>query len=103
MLHPALPYFPSHSLWQRQFQGTSGLFSFRLQGDVRRFCDALELFSIGVSWGGFESLALPHAVVAAAEPPTRTEIPDDLIRLSIGLEDPDDLWQDLERGFAAAG
>ncbi len=102
VLHPALPYFPSHSLWQRQFQGASGLFSFRLQGDVRRFCDALELFSIGVSWGGFESLALPHAVVAAAEPPTRTEIPDDLIRLSIGLEDPDDLWQDLERGFAAA-
>ncbi len=101
VLYPPLPFFPSHSLWKRQFEGASGLLSFRLRGDPRRFCDALTVFSLGVSWGGFESLALPHAVVVAAEPPRRTDIPDDLIRLSIGLEDPDDLWRDLERGFAA--
>lgn len=104
VLHPALPSFPSHSLWKKQFSGSSGLFAFRLRGDPRRFADALEVFHLGVSWGGFESLALPHAVIAAShtEDELRPDIPDDLIRLSIGLEDPEDLWKDLERGFAAS-
>jgi cystathionine beta-lyase len=105
VLHPALPFFPSHALWQRQFSGSSGLFSFRLRGDVRRFADALRVFHLGVSWGGFESLALPNAVVEAAYrgDPLRPDIPADLVRLSVGLEDPEDLWEDLERGLAAAG
>lgn len=101
--HPALPFFPSHALWQRQFSGSSGLFSFRIRGDARRFANAMRLFHIGVSWGGFESLILPQAVLSAAHPKDilRPDIPDDLIRVSIGLEDPEDLWQDLARGFRA--
>lgn len=104
VLHPALPFFPSHALWKRQFTGSSGLFSFRLRGDVRRFADALRLFRLGFSWGGFESLALPHALVHAAHPKSRVrpDVPDDLVRLSIGLEDPEDLWEDLHRGLEAA-
>ncbi|MBI4604076.1 MAG: PLP-dependent transferase [Planctomycetes bacterium] len=103
VLHPALPFFPGHALWKRQFSGSSGLFSFRLRGDVRRFADALGIFRLGVSWGGFESLVLPSALVAAgcAADDPRPDIPPDLIRLSVGLEDPGDLWADLERGFAA--
>jgi cystathionine beta-lyase len=105
VLHPALPFFPSHALWKAQFTGSSGLFSFRLKGDVRSFADALRVFRLGVSWGGFESLVFPNLVVAAAHPDDnpRPDIPSDLIRLSVGLEDPEELWQDLERGFAACG
>jgi cystathionine beta-lyase len=104
VLHPALPFFPTHALWQRQCSGASGLFSFRLRGDPRRFCDALGIFQLGVSWGGFESLALPSSVIAkgyAANNP-RPDVPDDLVRLSVGLEDADDLWQDLEQALAAS-
>jgi cystathionine beta-lyase len=103
VLHPALPFFPSHGLWKRQFSGSSGLFGFRLRGDARAFCDALQVFHLGVSWGGFESLALPGLVLTAGHPKdnVRPDIPDDLIRLSVGLEDPEDLWQDLQRGLAA--
>lgn len=105
VLHPALPFFPSHALWKRQFSGSSGLFAFRLRGDVRRFCDALEIFHLGVSWGGFESLVLPAAVLEAGyrekSENLRPDVPSDLIRLSVGLEDVEDLWRDLQRGFAA--
>jgi cystathionine beta-lyase len=105
VLHPGLPSFPDHELARRQMQGMSGLFSFLLRGDPRRFVDALRVFSIGVSWGGYESLALP---VAATGPPQgaddpRPDIPPGLIRLSVGLEDPRDLIADLDRGFAALG
>jgi cystathionine beta-lyase len=103
VFHPAHPFFPTHALWLRQMSGSSGLFSFRLDGDTRRFCDALRVFLLGVSWGGFESLALPAAVLSEVVPErgVRPDVPQDLIRLSIGLEDPEDLWEDLERGFAA--
>jgi cystathionine beta-lyase len=109
VLHPAQCFFPSHPLWQKQFSGSSGLFSFRIDGDSCRFCDALRLFLIGVSWGGHESLALPAAVLKSADrgvdrsAELRPDLPSDLIRLSVGLEDPEDLWKDLERGFAALG
>ena len=104
VLHPALPDCPGHALWKRDFSGSSGLFSFQLHraDEVSRaaFIDALTLFGIGFSWGGFESLALP---VDPAK--YRTAIPWDakgeLVRLHIGLEDPTDLVADLERGFAA--
>ncbi|WP_245413477.1 cystathionine beta-lyase [Mangrovicella endophytica] len=103
VLHPALPSFPGHDLWRRQFSGTSGLFSFVLAGggfdEADAFLDALQIFGLGYSWGGFESLAV-HAnlsdrtiAVAPAEGP--------VIRLQIGLEDVPDLQADLERGFAA--
>ncbi|WP_277978555.1 cystathionine beta-lyase [Sphingomonas phyllosphaerae] len=104
VLHPALPSCPGHELWKRDFAGASGLFSFVLAGgsDAARaaLIDSLDHFGIGYSWGGFESLAVPidpqrhrSATVCAFEGP--------LVRLQIGLEHPDDLIADLERGLAA--
>lgn len=103
VLHPANPFFPGHQLWQSHFEGSSGLFSFLLDGDPGRFCDALELFLLGVSWGGFESLALPSTILpeVATGKGVRRDLPRNLVRLSAGLEDPEDLWEDLQRGFAA--
>jgi cystathionine beta-lyase len=102
VLHPAHPFFPTHGLWLRQFSGSSGLFSIRIDGDPRRFCDALEVFLLGVSWGGHESLALPSTVLPEVSPKggVRPDLPRDLVRLSVGLEDPEDLWNDLQRGLA---
>lgn len=98
VFHPALPSCPGHDVWKRDFTGSAGLFSFVLRGSSTKaaaFVDALELFGIGYSWGGFESLALP------VHPETcRSEVPWDkeraLIRLQIGLEDVDDLIGDIE-------
>ena len=105
VLCPMLPDAPGHALWQRDFKSGCGLFSFTLQPDLDdaarcRFIDALQLFGIGYSWGGFESLALPAdpAAVRTATAWPREEL---LVRLSIGLETPHDLIADLERGFAA--
>ncbi|MGN6268686.1 MAG: cystathionine beta-lyase [Sphingomonas sp.] len=102
VLHPALPDCPGHHLFERDFAGSSGLFSFVLKGadEAARatFIDTLGLFGIGFSWGGFESLAVP------ADPHRALGMPDwggALVRLHIGLEDPADLIADLERGFAA--
>ena len=103
VLHPALPNCPGHDLWRRDFKGSSGLFAFELIGDDARrvrFVDALTLFGIGYSWGGFESLAVPSNPARC-----RTAVPwesdHQLIRLHIGLEDIGDLIADLERGFSA--
>jgi cystathionine beta-lyase len=108
VIHPALPGCPGHEVWQRDFSGSSGLFGFVLNGgdDAARtaLIDELQLFGIGFSWGGFESLVIPadpqkmrSAVPWSAEGP--------LVRLHIGLEHPDDLIADLAAGlesFAAA-
>jgi cystathionine beta-lyase len=102
ILHPALPDCPGHELWARDFRGSSGLFSFVLRGaddGMRsRFIDALELFGIGYSWGGYESLAVP-ADPAPIRSATRWQAEGPLVRLHIGLEDPDDLIADLARAF----
>lgn len=103
VLHPALPSFPGHELWKRQFTGSSGLFSFVLKdadkAGAARFLDTLRLFGLGFSWGGFESLALDADLSDRlhAKPPEDGRV----IRLQIGLEDPVDLRRDLERGFEA--
>ena len=104
MLHPALPGCPGHEFWARDFAGTSGLFGFTLQGASKAqrdaFIDALSLFGLGYSWGGYESLAVP------SNPPrssVKWHSDGPLIRLSIGLEDPLDLIADLERALATAG
>ncbi|MFL6765433.1 MAG: cystathionine beta-lyase [Sphingomicrobium sp.] len=103
VLHPALPDCPGHELWKRDFKGSSGLFSFELEGaDQRRraaFVDRLELFGIGYSWGGYESLALPVDPHRTVSKPPGTN----LVRLHIGLEDPDDLIADLSAAFDQAG
>ena len=101
VLHPALPDCPGHDNWQRDFTGATGLFSFVLDGGDAgaraRLIDALELFGIGYSWGGYESLAVPADPVRTA---TRTQYEGPMIRLHIGLEDPDDLIADLKAGLA---
>jgi cysteine-S-conjugate beta-lyase len=105
-----LPSAPGHDLWRRDFTGGCGLFSFVLKGSNAaaraRFIDALELFGIGFSWGGYESLVIPvdpsRARSATPWPPADWNSEDKLgVRLSIGLEDLEDLMRDLERGFAA--
>jgi cystathionine beta-lyase len=103
VLHPALPSFPGHDLWKRQFDGASGLFSFVLRGgglpEASAFLDTLKLFGLGYSWGGFESLAVMVDLSDRVHAKAPTEGP--VIRLQIGLEDVADLQADLERGFAA--
>ncbi|MEX6508897.1 cystathionine beta-lyase [Jiella sp. M17.18] len=103
VLHPALPSFPGHDLWKRQFKGSSGLFGFVLKGDqsaAAAFLDTLEIFGLGYSWGGHESLAV--AVDLSDRTIAKGPEGGALIRLQIGLEDVEDLKADLEAGFAAA-
>jgi len=105
VLHPALPSCPGHELFARDFRGGGGLFSFALRNATEAsrsaFIDALQLFGIGYSWGGYESLALPvdPARHRSAVPWTS---PDKLVRLQIGLEGTDDLIADLANGLMAA-
>ena len=103
VLHPALPDCPGHEFWKRDFKGASGLFSFELKDAEKNkraaFVNALELFGIGFSWGGYESLVLPiDPVRTVSKPPA-----PNLVRLHIGLEDPDDLIADLAAAFDQAG
>ena len=102
MLHPALPGCPDHDLWARDYSGACGLFSFTLtpgpQDAVNAFLDALKLFGLGFSWGGFESLAI------ACDPQFETrqfkhDYGGPMIRLHIGLENPADLIADLRQAL----
>ena len=102
MLHPAFESCRGHDYWKRDFNGSAGLFSFALKGgdsDARdRFVDKLEMFGIGYSWGGFESLVTPADPVRTASNP---DWGGPLVRLQIGLEDPDELIADLARALEA--
>ena len=104
MYHPALPGCPGHDLWARDFSGTCGLFSFALKpasnAAVDAFLDALQLFGLGFSWGGFESLAISCAPQLKVRNFER-DYGGPLIRLHIGLEDPMDLIADLRAGLDA--
>jgi cysteine-S-conjugate beta-lyase len=109
VLCPMLPGSPGHDLWRRDFSGGCGLFSFVLKGGTSAardaLIDALALFGIGFSWGGFESLATPvdpAAIRTASAWPLADMNEGDRfgVRLSIGLEDPADLIADLERALA---
>lgn len=101
VLYPALSNTPGHDIWKRDFKGASGLFSITLkpcsEAAVAAMLDGLELFSMGYSWGGFESLVVPFA-------PHRTAVPwrgqGPALRFHIGLEHPDDLMRDLKAGLA---
>ncbi len=108
VLHPGLPSFPGHALWKRDFKGASGIFTIVLDGGsperfkakAHAFLDALRIFGLGYSWGGFESLAV-HVNLndrTICKGPTAGP----LVRLQIGLEDIADLRADIERGLAAA-
>lgn len=106
VLHPALPDCPGHALWKRDFTGASGLFAFVLDGGVdadrSALIDGLAHFGIGYSWGGFESLAVP-ADPGRVRSATRWQAEGPLVRLHIGLEDVDDLIEDLAAGLADYG
>lgn len=99
VVHPALPGDKGHALWKRDFLGASGLFCFSFRDMpaalVDGFVDALQLFNIGASWGGFESLILPIAP-ASQRTATRWTQPGKTLRIHAGLEDADDLLEDLD-------
>ncbi|HUB97832.1 MAG TPA: cystathionine beta-lyase [Stellaceae bacterium] len=102
VLHPGLPDHPDHALWQRDFSGASGLFGVVLHKRfgapaIAAMLDGMELFGMGASWGGFESLILPTHPERL-----RTAVPwtaGPTLRIHAGLEDLDDLVADLERGL----
>ncbi len=104
VLHPAFAECPGHECWKRDFTGSSGLFSIVLDGKFSKkalaaMLDAMDLFGMGFSWGGFESLIVPFDCSAY-----RTATPWNpggfTLRLQIGLEDTEDLKRDLDEGFA---
>ncbi|MEB7623939.1 cystathionine beta-lyase [Enterobacter sp. AD2-3] len=104
--HPALSGSKGHEFWQRDFTGSSGLFSFvlkkRLNNDeLASYLDNFTLFSMAYSWGGFESLILANQPeqIAALRPGGEVDFSGTLIRLHIGLENVDDLIADLAAGF----
>jgi len=103
VLYPALESDPGHALWKRDFTGAASLFGVILKPvadrSVAAMIEALELFGIGSSWGGFESLAI-RADVRKIRTATSWNPGGPLLRLHIGLEAADDLIADLERGFA---
>lgn len=108
VLHPALPSFPGHDLWKRDFTGSSGIFSIVLAGGTadrfkakaHAFLDALSIFGLGWSWGGFESLAVHVNLSDRRVCKAPSEGP--VLRLQIGLEDVADIRADIEKGLAAA-
>ena len=104
VLHPALESHPGHAIWKRDFCGASGVFSIVLDGggqaQAHAFLDALKIFGLGYSWGGYESLAVP--VFLGDRTIAKGPYEGPLIRLQIGLEDVADLKADIERGLAAA-
>jgi len=104
VLHPALPEDPGHALWKRDFTGACSLFGVVFKpaykpAQVEAMIDALALFGIGASWGGYESLAQPVAELSRSV--TGTDFGGPLARLHIGLEDPADLIADLEQAMTA--
>jgi cystathionine beta-lyase len=102
--HPALPGCPGHELWARDYRGACGLFAFALkpapQAAVEAFLDALEVFGLGFSWGGFESLAI-WCDPQLKRRQFKRDHGGPLIRLHIGLETPEDLIADLRQGLEA--
>jgi cystathionine gamma-lyase len=106
LCYPGLPDHPQHDLAARQMSAFGGMLSFELQGDVARFMNALEIFTVAESLGGVESLAghpptMSHSNLSAEERQA-LGIPDNLVRLSVGIEAVADLIADLERALNAA-
>jgi cystathionine beta-lyase len=101
VLHPAFPECPGHEIWKRDFTGAAGLFSVIFnerysETQTDAFIDALQLFKIGYSWGGANSLCVPYRMQTMRKQWTQA---GQLVRLNIGLEDPQDLIADLEQAL----
>lgn len=100
VLHPAFAECPGHEIWQRDFSGAGGLFAFEIakrgRGALAAFLDEMKYFSIGLSWGGCDSLIVPAAPLRTAAPRTSDA---QLIRVYAGLERVTELQKDLERGL----
>jgi cystathionine gamma-lyase len=108
--YPGLPSHPQHELAKRQMSGFGGMLSFELKGGLEKaikFVESLEIFALAESLGGVESLIELPAIMTHASVPKeereRVGIRDSLIRVSVGIEDVEDLIEDLERGFQAVG
>ncbi|MBD0417389.1 cystathionine beta-lyase [Oryzicola mucosus] len=101
VLHPGLPDHPRHDLFVRDFSGAAGLFSVEFRSGFESVCfiDALQLFAVGSSWGGFESLAMPISPYGERLYPPQQPV-GPMVRLHVGLEDPEDLAADIEQAFA---
>jgi cysteine-S-conjugate beta-lyase len=103
VIHPALPSDPGHAIWKRDFTGSSGLFAVVLKPTSKKavaaLLDGLELFGMGYSWGGFESLIIPFDP-STYRTATRWKAAGPALRLHVGLEEVDDLKADLAGGFA---
>ncbi|HTV33269.1 MAG TPA: cystathionine beta-lyase [Methylocella sp.] len=103
LLHPAFPSCPGHAFWKRDFLGSSGLFSILLAPcsptALAAMLDGLKLFGLGFSWGGFESLVIPFDCKHYRSV-TPWNSPGPALRFSVGLEDVEDLKEDLAAGFA---
>lgn len=104
VLHPALSHDPGHALWRRDYAGSAALLGVVLKSggkaEAHRLLDALTLFGLGYSWGGFESLATWETPQLAWRE-HGIDLPGPLLRLHVGLEDPSDLIADLEQAFAS--
>ncbi len=104
VIHPALPSHPDYAIWKRDFSGASGLFSFIVdtasETEIAALLDNTQLFGMGFSWGGFESLLIPFDPTAYRTA-TEWKSKGTAIRIHVGLENPDDLIADLENGFSA--
>lgn len=106
VLHPALESHPDHALWKRDFNGANGLFSLILKAtpleQLDQFLEAMKLFGMGFSWGGYESLLIScDDQLDRIEGDRIHDRAGPLLRIHIGLEDPDDLIADLDQAFAA--
>jgi len=106
VMHPALESSPDHAIWKRDFTGACGLFGFVLKAAPRAaladLLDHLRFFGMGYSWGGFESLLIPTDP-AHIRTATRWDVPGQAMRIHIGLEDVDDLMEDLACGLDRYG
>lgn len=102
VLHPALKSCPGHAIFKRDFTGSSGLFGVVMKplaaGQIKAFFNALKIFGVGYSWGGFESLCVHVRPLRTADPWLET---GPVFRFSAGLEDADDLIADIDRALAA--
>jgi len=102
LLHPAFPDCPGHEIWKRDWSGSASIFSIilgnRTRNQVEDFVDGLQLFKLGYSWGGANSLVMTYRDLRRPSP----DIGPLLVRLNVGLEDPQDLIEDLEQALAKA-